>query len=222
MNSRWSGKNAFLQMEDTPPEVARALAGGVSVHPASGAQPISIPGGLIHDWVGAVFLPHASLERVLHFLQDFNAHKNFYPQVSDSRTIRHSGNEVSGYWRLQQKGLVPVSFNVEQDASYTQISTGKWIGRAYAKHIAEINPGLFAHGREYPLGEGHGYLWRLYAYWSLEARDGGVLAECRTLSLSRDIPEGLAWAVAPLVQKMPQDSLASTMEATRRAIEELH
>ena len=218
-HARWSGKKTFLQVEDSSAELARVLGGGLFIHSASGDQPISIPGGLIHDWAGAVFLPRAPLDRVVHLLENFDAHKNFYPQVSDSRTIRRNGDEVTGYWRLQQKGLVPVSFNVEQDVTYRQVSQGKWVGQAYAKHIAEINPGLFARGREYPLGEGHGYLWRLYAYWSLEAREGGVLAECRTLSLSRDIPEGLAWAVAPFIQKMPQDSLASTLEATRRAIE---
>ncbi len=218
LGQRWSGKKPFLQAEDSRMELDRVLAGEFVIKEAPGQQPIPVPDGLIHDWTGSVFFSRANIADVLKTLENFDAHKNIYPQVLDSRTIRREGHDVTGYWRLQQKGIVPVSFNVEQEAHYRQISPGKWVGRVYARHIAEINPGLFAHGREYPAGEGHGYLWRLYAYWSLEPRNGGVLAECRSLSLSRDIPEGMAWAVNPFIQKMPLESLKSTLEATRQAL----
>jgi hypothetical protein len=157
------------------------------------------------------------MDRVLEVLQNFDNHKKIYPEVADSRTIRRNGNDITGYWRLQRKGMVPVVLNVEQDAHYQQVAPGKWICRAYARNITEVDMSLFTRGRKFPLGKGHGYLWRLYAYWSLEAFNGGVLAECRTLSLSRDIPEGLNWAVGPYVQKMPQESLASTLGGTRNA-----
>ena len=219
LQERRSGKKPFLQIEETPAELDRVLAGNFAVHQASGTQPVPVPEGLIHDWAGAVFFPHTNVQAVVTLLEDFDAHKKFYPQIPQSHTIRRNGNDVTGYWRLQQKGMVPVSFNVEQDAHYEQVSPGRWMGHSYARNIAEINPNWFAKGRAFPLGEGHGYLWRLYAYWTLESRNGGVLAECRTLSLSRDIPEGLAWAVSPFVQKMPQESLTSTLDATRRALE---
>ena len=218
LHERSSGKKPFLQIEADAAGVARVKTGGLEVYAAPGTQPVPVPDGLIHDWTGDVFFPQTTVEKTVALLEDFDRHKQFYPQVADSRVIRRTGNDVVGYWRLQQKGLVPVTFNVEQDTHYEQTAPGKWIGRSYARRIAEIMPGLFARGRAYPLDEGHGYLWRLYAYWSLEARDGGVLGECRTLSLSRDIPPGLAWAVGPFVQKMPQESLESTLRATRDAL----
>jgi len=70
----------------------------------------------------------------------------------------------------------------------------------------------------FPEGEGHGFLWRMYAYWSIEAVNGGVLAESRTLSLSRSIPQGMAWAVGHYVQEAPQESLTSTLKQTKEAI----
>jgi hypothetical protein len=219
LHERWSGKKPFLLVSESPAELQRMFTGDLAVHPASGTQPVPVSDGLIHDWTGTILFPHTTLERVVALLENFESHKNIYPQVADSRTLHRHGNDVTGYWRLHQKGLVPVTFAVEQDAHYEQVAPGKWTGRAYARHIAEINPSLFAHGREYPLGEGHGYLWRLYSYWSLEAQNGGVLAECRTLSLSRDIPEGLAWAVGPYIKKMPEDSLESTLKATRQALQ---
>ena len=107
--------------------------------------------------------------------------------------------------------------DVDEDVHYSEVAPGKWKGQNYARNITEVDTGLFSRGRKFPAGEGHGFLWRLYGYWSLEAYRGGVLAECRTLSLSRDIPQGLAWAVGPYTQKMPQQSLEATLQDTRKA-----
>jgi len=51
---------------------------------------------------------------------------------------------------------------------------------------------------------GHGFLWRLYSYWRFEQRDTGVIVECRAISLTRDVPFGLGWAIEPIIQKLPQ------------------
>jgi hypothetical protein len=217
LNERWQGQKSFLSIEDNPADKQRVLAGEFVIRQMPAGHPIEIQEGLIHDWLGAVYIPNTTMERVMDVLQNFNNHKKIYPEVADSRTIRQNGNDVTGYWRLQRKGIVPVVLNVEQDAHYQEISPGKWICRAYARQITEVDTGLFASGRTFPAGKGHGYLWRLYAYWTLESFQGGVLGECRTLSLSRNIPEGLAWAVGPYVQKMPQESLTSTLRETRKA-----
>jgi hypothetical protein len=216
LNERWQSKKNFLSIEDDAEAKKLVLGGGLYIKQVGNA-PTEIKDGLIHDWLGAVYIPHTSIERVLNILQDFDNHKNIYPEVADSKTIRRTKNDVTGFWRLQQKGLVPVILEVEQDAHYQQVSPGKWKCQAYARNIREVDSGLFSRGRKFPAGEGHGYLWRLYSYWSLETFQGGVLAECRTLSLSRDIPSSLKWAVGPYVQKMPQDSLTSTLEQTRKA-----
>jgi hypothetical protein len=216
LNERWQSKKNFLSIEDDAEAKKLVLGGGLYIKQVGNA-PTEIKDGLIHDWLGAVYIPHTSIERVLNILQDFDNHKNIYPEVADSKTIRRTKNDVTGFWRLQQKGLVPVILEVEQDAHYQQVSPGKWKCQAYARNIREVDSGLFSRGRKFPAGEGHGYLWRLYSYWSLETFQGGVLAECHTLSLSRDIPQSLKWAVGPYVQKMPQDSLTSTLEQTRKA-----
>jgi hypothetical protein len=71
-----------------------------------------------------------------------------------------------------------------------------------------------------PSGEGLGLLWQLYAYWSLETSGRGVLAECRTVSLSRSIPSGMGWMIKPFIQNVPRESLTSTLRNTRRAAAE--
>lgn len=218
LNERWQGKKNFLFIEDAASDKQKVLSDDLFIREMPEDHPIEIKEGLIHDWLGAVYIPHVDINRVIEILRNFDNHKKIYPEVADSRTIHREGNDVTGYWRLQQrKGLVPIVLKVQQDAHYQQVAPGKWICRAYARNITEVDTGLFSRGHEFPPGEGHGYLWRLYAYWSLESFNGGVLAECRTLSLSRSIPEGLAWAVGPYVQKMPQESLTSTLKETRKA-----
>ena len=204
LNARWQGKQSFLSIDDDESAKKLVLGGDLFIKQmGNAAQPVQITDGLIHDWLGAIYIPNTKMDRVLKVLQDFDNHKTIYPEVADSKLIRRTGNDVTGYWRLQQKGFVPVILDVEQNVHFEQLSPGKWKCQAYARNITEIDTGLFTRGRRFPLGEGHGYLWRLYAYWSLEEFRGGVLAECRTLSLSRDIPPGARLGRRPL---RPEDA----------------
>jgi len=209
----------FTSLEDSPSDTEKVMNGDFLVR-SSGpdGKPQDITEGLIHDWVGTVFIPDTNPERVIAVLRDFNNHKKVYPEIADSKTISSTPTETVGYWRVEQrKGLVPVVLNVEQKAYYKKPAQGKWICRAYARKITEVDKSIFGRGRTFPEGEGHGYMWRMYAYWSIKAVNGGVLAECRMLSLSRSIPQAVAWAVGPYVQKAPEESLISTLKQTREA-----
>ena len=68
-------------------------------------------------------------------------------------------------------------------------------------------------------GTGNGFLWRLYSYWRFEQRDGGMYVQCEAISLTRDIPVGLGWMVRPFIKSIPEKSLTSTLEDTRRGLE---
>ena len=216
---RWEGKTHFTSIEDDPAAKRKVMDGEFLVRTATpDGKPQSITDGLIHDWVGTVFIPDTDAERVISLLRNFDKHKKIYPEVADSKTLSQRDDETVGYWRIQErKGLVPVVLEIEQNAYYKNLAPDKWNCRAYARKITEINTGPFSRGRPFPDGEGHGYMWRMYAYWSIQQTNGGVLAECRTLSLSRSIPQGIAWAVGPYVQKAPQESLTSTLKQTRNA-----
>jgi hypothetical protein len=220
LQRRWDGRSGFTSIEDSTADKQKVMSGEFVVRPArADGKPQEVTDGLIHDWVGAVFIADTDPERVIRILKDFDNHKKIYSQLADSKTIRSSGNDVVGYWRIQQRrGFVPVVLDVEQDAHYKELASGKWNCRAYARKIIEVDGRRFGKDRLLPEGEGHGYMWKMYAYWSIEAVNGGVLAECRMLSLSRSIPQAIAWAVGPYVQKAPQESLASTLKQTRDAM----
>jgi len=218
LQNRWQGRQPFLSIDEDESSRKQALKGELVIHPAVTDNPVSISGGLIHDWVGTVYIPNAAMEKVLGILQDFDRHSKIYPAVIGSRLIRRQSNDLEGMWRLERKDpLLPVVLDVKQQAHYKQVAPGKWICRAYADRISEVeNPGS-TNEKILPPDNGTGFLWRLYAYWSLETVSGGILAECRTVSLSRDIPTMVNWIIRPFVQKLPRESLASTLEDTRSA-----
>ncbi len=218
LSSRWHGQRAFLAIDDNPSEHEQVLRGDLVIRPGTSQNPVAISNGLIHDWIGAIFIPNTTVNKVLAILQDFDRHSQIYPEIISSRLIRREGNDLWGHWRLQRKDpLVPVILDVNEEAHYQEIGPGKWICRAYAKDISEVENSGTSREKKWPAGQGTGFLWRLYAYWSIETANDGVLAECRTLSLSRSIPVALAWAIKPFVQTLPRESLASTLRNTRTA-----
>jgi hypothetical protein len=220
LDRRWNGKQPFLSLDDQPSERAKVVQGDLWIQPGAPNNPTAIYGGLVHDWVGAVFMPNTGIQKTLALLQDFNRHSRIYPNVKQSRLIHRDGNDVTGLWRLERKqSFVSVTLDVTQNAEWRQTAPGKWICRAYAKDIREIERPGTAQEKALAVGQGRGFLWRLYAYWSLQVFNGGVLGECRTLSLSRDVPPAVAWAIQPFIETLPREALAATLEDTRAAAE---
>jgi hypothetical protein len=72
--------------------------------------------------------------------------------------------------------------------------------------------------REKAPGNDNGFMWRMETWWRMEERDGGVYVQSEVVSLTRDIPTGLGWMVGPFVNSIPQESLAFTLGATRKAV----
>ena len=217
--SRRKGDQAFLEIDSDVKARDRVLDGEFLIRPESTNGSISFPGGLIHDWVGAAYIPNANIETVVGVLQDFDHHKDIYPEVIDSKLMQRSGDDLQGFWRLQQKTIITVVLDVQQDAHYQRVDGGRWICQSYSREISEIQDAGTSRERKLSEEEGHGYLWRLYAYWSFEQVNGGVLAECRTISLSRNVPVMLSWVVKPIVHGLPRESLLSTLRDTRTAAE---
>jgi hypothetical protein len=219
LDSRWSGRAPFLSLNVSPEDSQKLLDGELLIRPANPPNPKAIPDGLIHDWVGALYIPETTIDKVLAVLQDFDRHSKIYPEITRSRMVSRQGNNIIGYWRLERKQpFVPAVFDVQDEAHYKQLAPGKWICRAYANDIREVQDAGSSKEKDNPSGEGLGLLWRFNAFWSLEASGNGVLAECRTISLSRSIPDGMGWIIKPFIQNVPRESLASTLENTRKTI----
>ena len=205
----------FLWVDGAPERKARVRAGQVFSEPVTGKGDSEVPDGLVHDWIGAVFIPGVTLANTLRLVEDYDNHKRIYrPEVVDSKLLSRDGNDYKIFMRLLKKKILTVVLNTYHDVHYTQLDQARWYSRSYTTRIAEVDG-----ERELPPGQDHGFLWRLNSYWRFEERDGGVYVECEAISLTRNVPLGLGWLVNPIIRSLPQESLANTLRATRDAMQ---
>jgi len=219
MEQTLHGRGPFL-WSDSNSERAQQIRGGKVVAQFwSGRGPVKVPHGLIHDWIAAAFIPDTTAEDTLALMQDYDNHKNIYkPEVIDSRLVSRHDNDFQVYLRLLKKKIVTVVLDTEHGVHYRPLDRTRWVCRSYTTRIAEVENAGSHEERVSPPDTGYGFLWRLYSYWRLQERDGGVVVECRAISLTRDVPFGLGWAIEPIIQKLPKESLISTLEATRHTL----
>jgi hypothetical protein len=214
-----SGKRSFLWTDESAQRRDLVRKGQIVAQPWNSRGEVQVANGLIHDWIGSVFIPGVSLGKVLAMVQNYDNHYRIYqPEVIKSKTLQHDGNHYKIYLRLLKKKIITVVLNSEHDVVYYPLSATRLHSRSYSTRIAEVeNPGE-RDEQELPVGAGHGFLWRLYSYWRFEERDGGVYMECQAVSLTRDIPTGFGWLIEPVIRDLPKESLMRTLEGTRQAL----
>jgi hypothetical protein len=220
---------AFLYVESlAEPKRSETLAGirkgdiymePLKTRDASGAV-IEAPDGLIHHWIGAVFIPGATLGEVLNLVQDYDHHQDVYkPEVIRSKLIHHEGNNYQIYYRLVKKKVITITLNTNHDVQYFPIDPTHCRSRSVATRIAEVVDAGQPDEHEKPVGHDGGFLWRLNSYWRFEEKDQGVYVEVESISLTRDIPMGMGWMISPFVTGIPRESLLMTLGSTRSAVE---
>lgn len=182
-------------------------------------QQISCPHGLIHHWVGLIFMRGVTMEETLRVLQDYNHHAEYYtPDVQRSKLLSRDGEDFRVYLRFHRKKVITVVLNTEHQVRYTRIDATHGLSRSSAIRIAEVeNPDSASEHEKTPGNDG-GYLWRMETWWRIAERNGGTYLQCESVSLTRDIPAGLGWLVGPFVNSIPRESLTFTLEATRRRL----
>jgi hypothetical protein len=210
---------AFLWVDGNAGRKNRVRQGEAAVEPVSGKGDIDVLDGMIHDWVGAIFIPGGALAKTIATAQDYDSQKAFYgPELQDSKTIRRDGGEFDIYLRLLKKQVITVVLNTNHRVNYFQLDGARWYSVSHSTRIAEvISPGEPDESEMAP-GHDHGFLWRLNSYWRFEQRDGGVYVECEAISLSRTVPVGFGWLVNPIVRSLPRDSLANTLRSMRASV----
>lgn len=174
--------------------------------------------GMVHDWIGAIFVEKAKLRDAVEVLRNVDKYKEYYPQVLASRTLMREGDRAAVTMRLLKKKIITVVLDATYDIHNRDLGGGKYQIWSKSTKISEVSDAGTKDERVKPPDTGHGFLWRLNSYWLLEERDGGVYMELRAISLTRDIPMGLAWAVKPMVTSLPRESLISTLEGTAKAM----
>ena len=183
---------------------------------APGAPEPSVPDGRVHHWAGAVFIPGVTLDHLLKYLKErAGRESDAFDDVLSSRLISRDGDRLRVYMKLRRESVITVTYNTEHDVQYRRINDTRASSRSVATRIAELEGAGTPQEREKPAGNDHGFLWRLNAYWRYEQVKGGVLIECESVSLSRDVPVLLRPFVTGTVERIARESLQKTLVSLR-------
>jgi hypothetical protein len=201
---------------------AQLKAGELNIeqlHTMESGSFIPIPSGLIHHWTGTAFIPGVTYAQVLNILLDYERQEEIYkPDVQRSKLLESDGIKSKIHLRFFKKSLVTAVLNADFNAEYRRLNNSRGEIRSYSTRIAEVrNPGA-PNEEELPVGNDHGYLWRMDSYWRIEEKDGGVYLQVETVALSRRIPLLLAWFINPTIKNLSREVIANMLTATRQAV----
>jgi hypothetical protein len=199
--------------QKTSPEIRQKLESGTVYtqkirHGAGGG--FELDGGLIHHWLGTIFIPEVTLNQVLNWVQDYDDHYRHFNDVERSSLLQRNGDTFDIYLRLVRTKVVTVRYDTRHTAVYRRHDATHASSRSIATQIVEVGEP----------GKDSGFLWRMNSYWRFSQEHGGVFVECESVSLSRSIPVGLGWLVGKYIDSVPRESLQETLISIRRGLQQ--
>jgi hypothetical protein len=182
-------------------------------------HPIHIPNGMIHHWAGVIFIPNATLPETNAVLQDYENEPSIYsPEIRRSKLIERRGNRSKIYLQFYNKSIVTVVLDAYFDVIETHLGSTQAQSASRSTRIVEVVNPSSPDEHERTDGIDHGYMWRLYSYWRIEEKDGGVYVQNESITLTRTVPVMLAWLINPLTKSIPREVLFDMLTDTKRAV----
>ena len=200
------------------PSRERLRRGELVIENLNNGSDINLPGAMLHHWRGTAFVPGAHVADFERLMKDFNAYpQHFSPEVLQAKLLsEHDDNgvdHISSSMRVRQKHVLTVVMDMTYDVSFARLDGQHGYSSSRSTRVAEIESSGTNKERALSDSEGHGFLWRLNTYWSYEEADGGLYMQIESVSLTRSIPTGLAWAIKPFVESVPRESLEFTLRS---------
>jgi hypothetical protein len=220
MQERVASGRSFLWMDESSDRVARVRRGEVVVAPVVGHGTEGVPHGLVHDWIGAIFIPSATIDSLSAAVHDYDNYQHMYrPVVTSSRTLACADTSQEFQMVWQRKVLfVDAAMQGHYHAHDVMLDAHRGYSVAEAVEVREIEGYGHPAERLLPPDTGNGFIWRIRSMARYEERDGGVYLELEATALTRDIPASLAWMVKPVVNHLSINSLITTLRQTRDVV----
>jgi hypothetical protein len=173
---------------------------------------IDVPDGLVHDWRGDVFIPGATLDRILARLE------RTAPSAPPTEVLSSRILDAGPGWNrvgliLQRRKVITVVYQTEHRVTFQRVQPDRALSTSIATSIRELaDYGTSAQRAKAP-GDDHGFLWRWNAYWRFQQMPAGVTAECESISLSRSVPALIRFVAGPVIESTARESMTSALEA---------
>jgi hypothetical protein len=182
-------------------------------------KPIPTPGGIVHHWIGTIFVPGATLAQTVSFMQDYDHKAEYFkPDIVRSRILRHEGDDYFVLLRFYEKKIITTVIDTDQEVHYHVVDNTRAYSRSRTTRVQEVDNAGRSDEKLEAEGHDRGFMWRMNTYWRFEEKDGGTYIECQAISLTRDIPTGLGWMVGSFVTGVPRESLTFTLTTARAAL----
>jgi len=220
MQKRCTADGPFLWADEVADRTDQLRAGNIIVEPIDNEVPKRVPSGLIHHWMGAVFIARIGVDDVLSVTRHYERYSEYYrPVVLDAKPICRSASDDRFSLLLMNKSVLrKTALEGEYQTRYFHPSTDRLYSISYAMRIQEIENYGQPTERKFSDGAGSGYIWRIASFTRLQQRDDGVYMEVEAIVLSRDIPAAFRWFVAPIVRRVSRNSLLISLQQTKDAI----
>jgi hypothetical protein len=174
---------------------------------------------MIQHWIGAIFMPGATISQIVAIDQDYANYAKFYsPEISRPKVISHDGNHFVVSYRITKKKVLTAVEDTVHAIDYLPLKPGRMAVQSRSTSVNQVEDAGTSSERVLSVGEGDGFLWAMNSYWRMEERDGGVYVECEAVTLSRDLPFGLGGMINPILQSFAEESLKKTLDAKRVAV----
>ena len=222
----------FLWVDQNTQRLAKVRAGGIALSQIAPKDAKRLPSALINDWVGAVFIPNATIRDVLNTVRTYGRYEDFYrPNVADSKATvtgepkdSFSTNSAQAKDRfsmvlLNKSYLLDTAFETAYEVSYIGVTNLSGYSISQSTRVQQIDG--FGATSQHMLteGKGSGIIWRLFSVTRYVERDGGVYVELEAMGLSRNIPGAIRWVIQPMVRRALRASLSTSLRQTEAAVQ---
>src|SRR5262245_4307078 len=198
---------------------AVSRAGEVFARPAREDGIMTVPGGLVHHWVGSTFIAGVTLEEALDVSSRYNDYPAVYKPIVASTMLSHEGNTYRVQMRIKESaaGLSAV-LEVISRVQYFRPDNRSVYSVSTSEEIRELRDVGTAKERKLAPGHDSGYLWRAAAFPHMVERDGGVFVEMETIGLTRRFPTFLGWFIEPVARRLGRSSVERSLQEFTRAV----
>jgi hypothetical protein len=202
--ARMDARKAFV-LAETDTALNQQLVNGQKVQTmeANGPNPHKLPGGQLYDWIGTVFIPGATMDRLLRMLQDYDHRDQYFSEtIAASKLLCYSSPDHFQYTMRMKE---PAPLGVDSDVVWERVDGQHWRCRSVSTRVAEI-------------GKDHGYLRRLNSYWRFAESVKGVYVEAETITLSDEFGAMTRAIGSALMGINPEKSLKHSLTSMRESV----
>jgi hypothetical protein len=215
---RNAGSRPFLWLDESPETRRRVQSGELVI---TNHDPRKVPQGLIHHWVGVMFVPNVSIDQVMQVLNGYNRYCEMYkPLIRKTSVLEQAGDTVKlDVIAVQKAFSVTAAVETDEEVQIERLASDRVSIMANSVDLREIADYGQPSEHVFPEARRPGYVWRALIVERLEQRDGGVYVELETICLSRGIPVEVRWLIKPLTDDLPRKIMTDLLSETREAVE---